>query len=506
MLGLEAGEEGRGDGRHRDAGVHGGLHGPAPLPRVRGDVVEVLETRVGLQAEHEQVEQPRPDDRALLPRRQGGRHVDGERVPRHQLVALGEGLHDGVLDAVVDHLREVPGADLADVGQTGAGAAGLDRVALGGERLEDRPDAGDVLVGAADHQGVPVLEAPHPAGHAGVDEADASLGEPGGVVDGVREGAVPALDDQVALAEQPVELVQHAVGRIARGHHHPHGSGRLERPDQRGQRVDVALVAVRVEAHHVVAAAAEALGHVPAHPAEADHPESHRDLSSSDVRCRPFLPARAPRPTRVHARPPRGLGNDHVGFPARLGQGGTARMIATGVSVTASDTTVESPFKKGDHVIYPQHGAGKVVAVEKRTIGDTEREYLVVELELQDLRVWVPVDEAEQVGVREPTPPEELEDLFELLSDHDVRIPANFSRRMKNNQSRMNDGDVWQLAEVVRNLAIRRSKKHLSPSEKTLYAHARNLLIAELALTMGKDHEATEAEIDKRLPEPGDED
>jgi len=172
--------------------------------------------------------------------------------------------------------------------------------------------------------------------------------------------------------------------------------------------------------------------------------------------------------------------------------------------MSPATTSVESPFKKGDPVIYPQHGAGRVVAVEKRTVGEVEREYLVVELELQDLRVWVPVDEAEQVGVREPTPPEELDDLFELLSDHDVRIPANFSRRMKNNQSRMNDGDVWQLAEVVRNLAIRRSKKHLSPSEKTLYAHARNLLIAELAHTMSTTPEKAEAAIDERLPAPGE--
>ena len=168
-------------------------------------------------------------------------------------------------------------------------------------------------------------------------------------------------------------------------------------------------------------------------------------------------------------------------------------------------STVQSPFKKGDAVIYPQHGAGRVIAVEKRTVGEVERQYLVIDLELQDLKVWVPCDEAEQVGVREPTPEDELEDLFEVLSDHDVRIPTNFSRRMKNNQSRMNDGDVWQLAEVVRNLAIRRAKKHLSPSEKTLYAHARNLLVAELALSMGKSHEKAEAAIDEHLPTPDEE-
>jgi len=172
--------------------------------------------------------------------------------------------------------------------------------------------------------------------------------------------------------------------------------------------------------------------------------------------------------------------------------------------VPTTTTSAPSPFGVGDPVIYPQHGAGRVVAIEHRTIGDVEREYLVVDLELQDLKVWVPVDEAEQVGVREPTPADELDDLFELLADHDVRIPTNFSRRMKNNQSRMNDGDVWQLAEVVRNLAIRRARNHLSPSEKTLYLHARNLLVAEVALSMGADHEAATAAIDAHLPAPAD--
>ena len=160
-----------------------------------------------------------------------------------------------------------------------------------------------------------------------------------------------------------------------------------------------------------------------------------------------------------------------------------------------------APFAKGDAVIYPQHGAGKIVDVVTKSVGEVERDYFVVDLELQELRVWVPVEEAEEIGVREPTAKDELDDLFELLADHDVRIPSNFSRRMKNNQRRMNDGDVWQLAEVVRNLAVRRSRKHLSPSEKTLYLHARSLLIAELALSMGVKTETAGKRLDDHLPE-----
>lgn len=164
------------------------------------------------------------------------------------------------------------------------------------------------------------------------------------------------------------------------------------------------------------------------------------------------------------------------------------------------------PFARGDSVIYPQHGAGRIVDVVTKTVGDVERDYFVVDLELQELRVWVPVDEAEEIGVRQPTAEDELDDLFELLSDHDVRIPSNFSRRMKNNQRRMNDGDVWQLAEVVRNLAVRRHRKHLSPSEKTLYLHARGLLVAELALSLKVSTDKAEAALDEHLPEVIDED
>lgn len=167
-------------------------------------------------------------------------------------------------------------------------------------------------------------------------------------------------------------------------------------------------------------------------------------------------------------------------------------------------TTAPSPFTKGSAVIYPQHGAGTIVDVVTRTVGDVERDYFVVDLELQDLRVWVPVADAEEIGVRGPTPADELDDLFDLLSDHDVRIPTNFSRRMKNNQQRLNDGDVWQLAEVVRSLAVRRDRNHLSPSEKTLYLHARGLLSAELALSMGVSRERAEAKLDELLPRPSD--
>ena len=148
-----------------------------------------------------------------------------------QLPALGVRLHDGVLDAVVDHLREVPGADLAGVHPA--------ELALGLERVEDRLDELDVLLVAAGHQRVAVLQAPDAAGDAAVDEADALVREELGVGLVVGPARVAAVDDDVALRQQPLERLHGLPGRLARRDHHP------DRP-RGGQCLDHRLEAVHV--------------------------------------------------------------------------------------------------------------------------------------------------------------------------------------------------------------------------------------------------------------------
>jgi CarD family transcriptional regulator len=166
--------------------------------------------------------------------------------------------------------------------------------------------------------------------------------------------------------------------------------------------------------------------------------------------------------------------------------------------------TDEPGFDVGDPVIYPQHGAGRIVERETITFDGEDIDYFVIDLSLQDLRVRVPASGVADVGVRPPIPEDELEDLFELLRDHDARVAQNFSRRFKNNQRRLNEGDVWQLAEVVRNLAVRKYRRHLSPSESAMYLHARNMLVAEIALTLDVSIEEAEVRLDQALPSDDD--
>ncbi|MEL0140934.1 MAG: CarD family transcriptional regulator, partial [Acidimicrobiaceae bacterium] len=112
-------------------------------------------------------------------------------------------------------------------------------------------------------------------------------------------------------------------------------------------------------------------------------------------------------------------------------------------------------FKPGDRVVYPHHGAAVIEKKEKRKAFGEEAEYLVLRMAHGEMTLAVPVDKVDEVGMRWPISEEDVEDLFEVLAKRDVREPANWSRRFKNHQEKLKSGDVYQVAEVVRNLALR---------------------------------------------------
>ena len=119
-------------------------------------------------------------------------------------------------------------------------------------------------------------------------------------------------------------------------------------------------------------------------------------------------------------------------------------------------------FKPGDRVVYPHHGAAVIEKKEKRKAFGEEAEYLGLRMAHGEMTLAVPVDKVDEVGMRWPISEEDVEDLFEVLAKRDVREPANWSRRFKNHQEKLKSGDVYQVAEVVRNLALRDQAKGLS--------------------------------------------
>jgi CarD family transcriptional regulator len=160
---------------------------------------------------------------------------------------------------------------------------------------------------------------------------------------------------------------------------------------------------------------------------------------------------------------------------------------------------VRVKFKKGDTVIYPQHGACIVHGIKRMKAFGTTQEYLILKTVINEMTLSVPTAMANTVGVRPPVSKSELEDLRSVLSKADPRVPANWSRRFKNHQEKLKSGDVYQVAEVVRNLAARDRDSALSAAEKTMYDRARINLISEISPALKVSTEAAEVWLDNAL-------
>ncbi len=159
-------------------------------------------------------------------------------------------------------------------------------------------------------------------------------------------------------------------------------------------------------------------------------------------------------------------------------------------------------FKVGDRVVYPHHGAAVIEKKEKRKtpgVEGEETEYLVLRMAHGELTLSVPSDNAETVGMRRPIDKDDVQDLYQVLAKRDVREPSNWSRRFKNHQEKLKSGDVYQVAEVVRNLALREADRGLSAGEKSMLAKARSVLVSELSFALDVSEDEALDQVNAQL-------
>ena len=142
-------------------------------------------------------------------------------------------------------------------------------------------------------------------------------------------------------------------------------------------------------------------------------------------------------------------------------------------------------FDVGEKVVYPHHGAGTVVKKEKRTVLGEEREYLTIQILHNDMTVNVPTENAEKVGLRGVIDEETVELVLKALTGNGTVMPKNWNRRFKHNREKMKTGDIFELAEVVRNLSLRDQDKGLSTGEKQMFVKAKKILVSELMYAKG---------------------
>lgn len=153
-------------------------------------------------------------------------------------------------------------------------------------------------------------------------------------------------------------------------------------------------------------------------------------------------------------------------------------------------------FEIGDKIVYPNHGAGTIIDIEEKEILGETKQYYIMELPIGEMKVMIPKGNAEEVGLRSIVEKEVAEKVYDVLAGDQSEMSQNWNRRYRANSEKIKTGDIFEVAEVVRNLTIRDIVKGLSTGEKKMLSNSRQILISELVLAEDKSQEEIEEKID----------
>jgi CarD family transcriptional regulator len=156
-------------------------------------------------------------------------------------------------------------------------------------------------------------------------------------------------------------------------------------------------------------------------------------------------------------------------------------------------------FRKGDTVVYPRHGAAVIEDLVEREVFGERRSYFKLRLPHGSLTLMVPVDSTALVGLRRVVSLDEVDKVFDLLREDEGWMLGTWGQRYRINLAKVVSGDIYQLAEVVRDLSLKQRGKVLPSAEKRMLAKSREILLSELTFAVGSTEEYAEAMMDEVL-------
>lgn len=156
-------------------------------------------------------------------------------------------------------------------------------------------------------------------------------------------------------------------------------------------------------------------------------------------------------------------------------------------------------FDIGDKIVYPMHGAGIISDIEEKEILGEKTRYFVMEMPIGEMKVMVPVNKAEEVGIRSIISKKEMEEVVTILKGDKSKMPKNWNRRYRANMDKIKSGDIEEIAIVVRNLMLLDREKGLSTGERKMLSDARQMLVSEMVLVYNKSIEEVENIILKSI-------
>ena len=158
-------------------------------------------------------------------------------------------------------------------------------------------------------------------------------------------------------------------------------------------------------------------------------------------------------------------------------------------------------FNLGDKVVYPMHGAGVIESVESKEILGETKKYFILKMPIGDMKLMIPVDNADSIGIRSIIKEDVVDEVISILKQRAVLDDSNWNKRYRDNMLKMKTGDIFAVAQVVRDLTYRDREKGLSTGEKKMLVSAKQMLISEIALSTNEDSKGIQEYLDKIINE-----
>ena len=155
-------------------------------------------------------------------------------------------------------------------------------------------------------------------------------------------------------------------------------------------------------------------------------------------------------------------------------------------------------FNVGDKIVYPMHGAGTIDSIEEKDILGEKKSYYILKMP-SDVKVMIPTAKAEEVGVRNIIDKQSAEKVFKVLSEDETEMEKNWNKRYRDNMDKMKSGDIYEIADVVRNLSFKQKEKGLSTGEKKMLLNAKQILVSELVLAEQSSYEEMEDIVENKI-------
>lgn len=155
-------------------------------------------------------------------------------------------------------------------------------------------------------------------------------------------------------------------------------------------------------------------------------------------------------------------------------------------------------FSIGDKVVYPMHGAGIIEGIEEKDVLGEKQNYYIIKMP-GEVKVMVPTAKANDVGVRDIIDSNTASKVFQVLETNSTQMEMNWNKRYRDNMEKMKSGDIYEVADVVRNLSFKQKEKGLSTGEKKMLLNAKQILVSELTLAENSKKEDIEEMVNSKI-------